>query len=498
MTTPPLLAVLGAGPKALAVAAKHAALAACGHDVPDLLLIDEAGPAAHWDGSSGYTDGRPRLGTPPLKDLGFPYPDAWGGSSTAVSEWMGRLSWPSYLIATGRYAEWVDRGLLHPHHEQWADYLRWAARRLDLQPAGPEAAVESQGAEPRRAVQRRAAVTGLGLHDGRWTITLLETTDTAARSDQVVADGLLITGPGPPVTLPGQTRHPRVLDGASLWTELATLGEPGPSGRPPGTVAVVGSGETAAAVAVALTTRLPGARIEIVTSDGVLHTRGESHTENALYSDPTGWLLLPERARQVFLRGTDRGVFSTAAQQALDGSDQVHTVLGRVTRLHAGPPGGDDGVTLHLHDGSDDPPTAVVYDLVVVCVGFDPLWWLALDDGSITPALEHVLDGAVEQAGQRGSPRSRTALRRGVERAIGRLIDTDLTVAGLDAPLHLPMLAGLAQGPGFPNLSCLGLLADRVLRPYVAPRQRHPQRSGCATASPVDDQQQPTARDLPR
>ena len=28
--------------------------------------------------------------------------------------------------------------------------------------------------------------------------------------------------------------------------------------------------------------------------------------------------------------------------------------------------------------------------------------------------------------------------------------------------------AGLAQGPGFPNLSCLGLLSDRILRRYVA------------------------------
>lgn len=43
----------------------------------------------------------------------------------------------------------------------------------------------------------------------------------------------------------------------------------------------------------------------------------------------------------------------------------------------------------------------------------------------------------------------------------------DLSVAGLDPPLHLPVLAGLAQGPGFPNLSCLGLLSDRVLRRYV-------------------------------
>ena len=44
-----------------------------------------------------------------------------------------------------------------------------------------------------------------------------------------------------------------------------------------------------------------------------------------------------------------------------------------------------------------------------------------------------------------------------------------LEAAGLEAPLHLPVLAGLAQGQGFPNLSCLGLLSDRILRRYVAP-----------------------------
>ena len=50
----------------------------------------------------------------------------------------------------------------------------------------------------------------------------------------------------------------------------------------------------------------------------------------------------------------------------------------------------------------------------------------------------------------------------------------DLAVTDLRPPLHLPVLAGLAQGPGFPNLSCLGLLSDRVLRRYVALAQRGP------------------------
>jgi mycobactin lysine-N-oxygenase len=42
----------------------------------------------------------------------------------------------------------------------------------------------------------------------------------------------------------------------------------------------------------------------------------------------------------------------------------------------------------------------------------------------------------------------------------------------LRPPLHIPVAAGLAQGPGFPNLSCLGLLSDRILRRYVAPPEQ--------------------------
>jgi len=35
------------------------------------------------------------------------------------------------------------------------------------------------------------------------------------------------------------------------------------------------------------------------------------------------------------------------------------------------------------------------------------------------------------------------------------------------------MLAGIAQGPGFPNLSCLGLLADRILLNIDARMGKH-------------------------
>jgi mycobactin lysine-N-oxygenase len=42
-------------------------------------------------------------------------------------------------------------------------------------------------------------------------------------------------------------------------------------------------------------------------------------------------------------------------------------------------------------------------------------------------------------------------------------IGYDLAVTDVAPKLFLPNLSGLTQGPGFPNLSCLGLLSDRIL-----------------------------------
>jgi mycobactin lysine-N-oxygenase len=51
------------------------------------------------------------------------------------------------------------------------------------------------------------------------------------------------------------------------------------------------------------------------------------------------------------------------------------------------------------------------------------------------------------------------ATRERLEESIGH----DLAVAGVTPKLVLPNLSGVNEGPGFPNLSCLGLLSDRVL-----------------------------------
>src|SRR5690606_324937 len=67
------LLVIGAGPKALAVAAKARVLSDLGLPAPRIVVIDQHAVAANWLPLGGWTDGRHRLGTSPEKDIGFPY-----------------------------------------------------------------------------------------------------------------------------------------------------------------------------------------------------------------------------------------------------------------------------------------------------------------------------------------------------------------------------------------------------------------------------------------
>jgi len=421
------LAVLGAGPKGLAITAKRAALARSGRAVPDLVLVDREGVAANWSGAAGYTDGRQRLSTAPEKDVGFPYAHTWGAASERVSQEVGRWSWQSYLVHQEGFADWVDRGRPLPTHRQWSQYLRWVAAQVPAEPI-------------------LAEVDGIDLAGGRWR--LAARTPTGGRLD-LDCDGLVLTGPGPPVRVPGQPdEHPRVLDGRTFWTSQDALTRDGPV-----EVCVIGNGETAGSITAALLAMLPDrSTIELVSDHGVLYSRGESFAENRLYSDPVaaGWQRLAERHRREFLKRTDRGVFSLQVEQVLNQAGAVHTVAGRVTHLQP------VGAKVIVEVDYEQERERIAFDWVVVAVGFDPMWFWHLLGERARAALAGAAGG-----GPTARPPSRTAL----ERAVGH----DLAVTGLHPKLHLPVLAGVAQGPGFPNLSCLGLLADRVLGAHVRP-----------------------------
>jgi mycobactin lysine-N-oxygenase len=226
-----------------------------------------------------------------------------------------------------------------------------------------------------------------------------------------------------------------VLNGRSYW-----LGERALRKRLAESVCVIGSGETAASIVISLLQKPQTcSTVDVLTSRGVLYSRGESYDENRFYSDPGEWPRLAESHRREFLERTDRGVFSLQAEAVLNQSRRFRTLAGRAAAIEAGP--GQVVVTIEYGDERE----RVAYDLVVVAIGFEARWFQALLGGEARRRLADALAGA----------------------ELERRIDVDLSITGLSPPLHLPVLAGLAQGPGFPNLSCLGLLSDRILRRYV-------------------------------
>jgi mycobactin lysine-N-oxygenase len=454
-SSPSTLLVVGAGPKALAVAAKQAVLRQLGYRVPKLVVIDRHGVAAHWSGTIGYTDGQRLLGTLPEKDLGFPYLSlAWGDVShnQQVSQAMLAYSWQTYLIAHARFSDWIDRGRLRPTHQEWSEYLQWVASQLDL------TIYQGEVVGIQRTVDGR-----------RWQVA--GRTSEHEQDQILLGDGLVLTGPGTPLLIDGQpTNHPRIFDGATIWQHLRIFESTKNDHSRPLHLGVIGTGETAAAVVVALLERLQDQGvIDVISPRGILYTRDEGFEENHLFSDPEAhwitlsgsseetlpwsrhatlhhhpvrWSELSEEDRREFVQRTDRGVFSTQAMSDITGAWNVMSLAGTARCLEAR----ESEVVVetvyagltHVHQ----------YDYVIVARGFDPLWFTTLFD---QPTLEY-FHAVTDDAN-----------RRNLERSIG----ADLSVSGLTPRLHLPMLAGVAQGPGFPNLSCLGLLADCILAPYV-------------------------------
>ena len=123
-----------------------------------------------------------------------------------------------------------------------------------------------------------------------------------------------------------------MLDGRSYW-----LAERALATKVAQSVCVIGNGETAASVVISLLATLhQRSTVDVVTSHGVLYSRGESYEENRFYSDPSDWPRLAEAHRREFLDRTDRGVFSSQAEAILNASHGFRTLAGRAVRIEAG------------------------------------------------------------------------------------------------------------------------------------------------------------------
>ncbi|GGQ04418.1 lysine 6-monooxygenase [Streptomyces pseudogriseolus] len=429
--------VIGAGPKAVALAAKAQALGGSSEQWPEIHLIDRNQVAANWTGLHGYTDGAQVLATSPLRDVGFPYrSQCWGDSvrNREIDSKMLAFSWPAFLVhdagkRTRSFADWVDRGSPQPSLKQWAEYLDWVYRST-------------------AATLHHMEVTEIDIEDGKWLLHA-EDPDTHHHVPAPLGDALVITGPGPAKKVPGYTTPTeRMTDAQHLW-KGNIISEMPPDAR----VAVVGDGGAASSVIMTLLDQIgPDCEITVISQSGVTYTRGESYDENRHYSDATYWSWLDGQSRKRFIQHTARGVFSIHAKSRLNEAENVTTVSGdikdisevgnQVEVVYSDPKPDESGFMPSKREDE-------AFDYAIIAVGFDELWW-----------THKLTNRARELIGERINSRNFDMV------TIGNKINSHLELEGLSPALHLPMLAGYRQGPGFPGLGCLGLLSDQILSFY--------------------------------
>lgn len=420
------LVVVGAGPKAVALAAKVHVLNELGYGPLKLTLVERREVAASWTGRHGFTSGQEILGTRPEKDVGFPYQSAsrLGVGGQDIDAAMTRFSWQSYLVHIGEYRRWIDTGASFPTHSEFAKYMAWALSRA------------VNGVE-----LRLATVTDVRLDLGGW---LLRCETAAGAKDTLLAEkGLVLTGPGLPKMLPytKEVAH-RVITPTMTQADIAAI-YLAPGSR----VCIVGCGESAVSLALSLI-RKYGEDLELTfVAPSLPYSRAESFLENSVYSDPqlVAWGQLAESQRHEFVRRTDRGVMSPGALAQLARHRKLTFIVGRVRELQLSRNG--------LANVVVEQPDEVVrkeFDAVAICTGACPLSALVKLLGDCRPLVE-----------------ARVGCSLTDEASVMRQLDSTLSLRGLVPRLQLPALAGLAHGPGLANLSCLGNLSDHILAAYL-------------------------------
>ncbi len=422
------LIIIGAGPKAMAIAAKNSVLREMGFSVPEIHIIERKGVGANWTGDSGFTNGRLALGTSPEKDVGFPYQSTGYGESynQIIDERMQRYSWHSYLVAHSKYSDWVDRGRPAPCHREWASYLQWVCNLLCDSIKFYRGEVNQVSLSP----------------ENRWVVGYQA---TSGRVDAVEGDGIVLTGPGKIRLSEAIPVHDNVFTVESFWRTYSRFRDAGPA-----KLAIVGTGENAAAIAMALSEVCNrDLQITILSPTGMAFSRGESFRENRVYSNAESgrWNELSVADRKNFIYRTDRGVFSQYAQAVLDQAKNIEIEPGRLKKVVA-----ETGQSLKLEIEYDGHTKETIHDFVVMATGADPLaFFRDLVDRKTSDEI-----------------RRQTGVDELSPSVLEPVIENDLSVRGLTPRLHLPMLSGVAQGPGFANLSCLGRLSDRILLPYLS------------------------------
>jgi mycobactin lysine-N-oxygenase len=435
------LAVIGAGPKAAAIAARVAAIhawraahpkqARAVRPPPRIHIFERRGRAgAHWFGDDGYTDGMQEMCTPEDCDLVFPARSLLGNALD-----LAPFAWRTFRATLGG----VPPSQTHRH---LADYIAWALDR----------AINLAGGEIELHV--KANVTKLRRNGAHWSID-------AGRPVATQFDGVVVTSPGPAYRRfdVATDVEPRISNAQAYWLRhRADIHASIAAGQ---RVAVIGAGGAAAAICVdalaTITDAMPEpGGIVLIAPQATLFTRGESRFETEVLTQADTWTALPREARRQVAEHLLSGVVFRRVLDRLEGLSYLPAFfIGRAIAAvgHAGHVG-LWCITL------DDRTTFIEADWVVDASGFDPLWFADLLEEparavvrrlSIPTLAEHLDD----------------YLRLVIE---ARMLDDEslrLPLIGREPGLHVPFLAGGSRPPGRASLLQLGILADEILQPYL-------------------------------
>ena len=428
------LLVVGAGAKATALAAKIHALNTLGAGPFALTIVEATELAASWLGRNGMTSGEEPLAIPPIKDIGFPYQssNAFGELGAELDRAMMPFTWQQYMIGKGEYARWVNAGSPAVQHRDYGRYLTW---------------VLSQATAGVTIVRGRVTQVSLPEQGERWRVEVL----APASKRRYECDALVLTGPGVHRALPHDPdAAARIFHCDSRRGELARIPL-----EQSCDIAIVGGGESALSCG-RLPARLPpGGEDDRVHADAAAEPRRELPGEPRLLQPRRGRLERPRpadapRLRQALrpwrVRPGDAGEHRLRRPLPLR-----HRPRDARRLAHRARSGDGEGGGVYVDYAGAEGLTSARHDYLINCTGFDLLEQLR---GLFSPALRAEIERQAGPVWERPPE---------AEVAIGRALE----LQGMRPRLYIPGLAALSQGPGFANLGCLGLLANRVLAPLV-------------------------------
>jgi mycobactin lysine-N-oxygenase len=429
------IAIVGGGAKAAAIVARAAVLRELlpTAAVPKIYVFEKTAFGAGWRGDNGYSNGHNSLCTPAEKDVGFPYADGerTGRETGSISKALfARFSWAAYCVAKDRYAEWINRGRDHPSHREWADYLKWVAQQ-----AGCKEIVATIG---------DGAITRKGR---KWRVSYNQNGGSRCR----IVDGVILTGAGAPRPIDPEGTIPegRMLDAETFWANQDSFSP----GKGQG-IAVVGNGGGAGSILAWLAQNHAerGTKLINISSAGTMFPRGDGYSERRWFSDPGDWGKLSKDHRNEIINRTEAGVISMRNKVVIDRSVHIvfHRGIVKSASWVSGKPGANSGngyLTIQVeNDGKLEPFTEA--DYLINAGGFSSWSLLQMVDH---PEAKALLNDSVRPKARRDEAELN--------------VNESLCLPGLPN-LHIPALAALAQGPGFGNLGCLGLMAARILKNY--------------------------------